>query len=250
MKKIIAVCLLSAVFCSSVAAAGLDDLVLITEEYPPFNFSLDGVRQGIATDALIEMLAAAGSLKSHKDVASIPWARGYQIALRTPNVLLYSMTRTEAREKLFKWVGPIVPADIVLLEKKSRRLKISDLQQLNEPNMRIGVVLDDVGEQLLKEHQISDKHIFPLNKGIYLAKMLKEDRIDLAAYDQLVLFWQLKQLGENPKDYAPVYTLDESGYYYALSLGTSDRLVEKLQKELDRIKATGRLDAIIKSYLQ
>jgi len=250
MKKFFAACLLLVLFCSPVAAENFDDLILITEEYPPFSFTEDGFRRGIATDALMEILAASGSLKSHKDVASLPWARGYHIALNTPNVLLFSVMRTNAREKLFKWVGPIIAADIVLLQKTSHHLVIDNPQQINEQKLKVGVVLDDVGQLLLKERQINDRQIFPLNKGSYLAQMLNEDRVDLAAYDQLVMFWNLKQLGADPKGFSPVYTLDKSGYYYALSLDVDDLLVEKLQKELDRLKSTGRLNTIIQSYLQ
>ena len=250
MKRILAAGLMLLLFTLPAAAQSLDDLTLITEEYPPFNFTEDGVHRGIATDALIEILAAAGSLKSHKDVASIPWARGYHIAQNAPNILLYSVTRTEAREKLFKWVGPIVEADIMLLQKTSHHLKIDNPEQINTQKLRVGVVLDDVGEQLLKEQQVNERQIFPLNKGRYLAQMLMENRVDLAAYDKMVLFWNLKQLGANPADYSSVYTLKKSGYYYALSLDVDDSLVAKLQKELDRLKSTGRLAAIIKSYMQ
>jgi len=250
MKTLFATGLLLLFFSTSVFAAGLDDLILITEEYPPFNFTEDGVHRGIATDLLMEMLAASGALKSHKDVASIPWARGYRIARKSSNILLYSVTRTEAREKLFKWVGPIVEADIVLLQKKSHHLSLEKPEQINSDKLHVGVVLDDVGEQLLKERHVDERQIFPLNNGRYLAQMLKEDRIDLAAYDSLVLTWQLKRLGANPDDYSSIYTLNKSGYYYALSLDVADNLVERLQKELDRLKRTGRLDAIINNYLQ
>jgi ABC-type amino acid transport substrate-binding protein len=250
MKGLFAAGLLLAVFAACATAAGLSELTLISEEYPPFNFTEDGIRRGIATDALMEMLAAAGSLRSSKDIASLPWARGYRIALEHPNVLLFSVTRTAAREKKFKWVGPIVEAEIVLLQKNPPQPLITNLHQVKERNLRIGVVLDDVGHQLLKENQVPSRQIVPLNKGRYLAKMLKEDRIDLAAYDKLVTLWNLKELGERPDTYLPVFTLKKSGYYFALSLGTSDQLVEILQQELDRLKSTGRLDAIIKSYLQ
>ena len=250
MKILVKAFLVLTLVCPSALAAGLDDLILITEEYPPFNFTEDGVRRGIASDILMEILADAGSLRSHKDIASLPWARGYRIALGNKNVLLFSVTRTEAREKLFKWVGPIIAADIVLLQKTSHHLAIDHPEQINSQNLKVGVVLDDVGEQRLKELHVAGRQIFPLNKGSYLAQMLLEDRIDLAAYDKLVMFWNLKQLGANLDDFSPVYTLDQSGYYYALSLDVDDHLVEKLQKELDRLKSTGRLDTIIKSYLQ
>lgn len=252
MKLLLSACLLTLLtllLTGNGLGQSLDDLTLITEEYPPFNFTEYGLHRGIATDALIEMLGAAGTLISHKDIASLPWARGYRIARRGPMVLLYSMTRTEAREKLFKWVGPIVEAKIVLLAKKSSKIALDRLDQLNDQQLKVGVVLDDVGHQLLQQQGINDRLITPLNQGAYLAQMLMEGRIDLAAYDELVIDWYLRQAGADPREFIPVHTLETSGYYYALSFDTSDELVALLQKELDRLKQRGRLEEIVKSYL-
>ena len=99
-------------------ATPLDKLILISEEYPPLNYTEDGLRRGIATDLLVEILAAAGSLKSHKDIASLPWARAYQLARRHDNILLFSVSRTRDREPLFHWVGPILQSEIVLIARK------------------------------------------------------------------------------------------------------------------------------------
>ena len=102
----------------AVSAQTVDDLTFITEDYPPFNFERDGKRQGIAVDALAEMLALAGARKTRADIKVWPWARGYETALKEKNTVLFSTTRTEAREGLFKWVGPIMPSRIVLVAKK------------------------------------------------------------------------------------------------------------------------------------
>lgn len=248
IKRLLTIILL--LFCAdSLPAQNIDNLLLITEEYPPLNFSEDGIRQGIATDLLVEMLAANGSLKSHKDIASLPWARGYRIIQHNSNILLYSMTRTEARENLFKWVGPIIQSQIVLLARKDRQIQIDDLQEINRKNYRVGVVLDDVGEQLLLEQGVAKSRLTPSNKGIYLLDTLNNGGFDLISYDQLVSRWHIRSLGMNPGDFEPVYSLQTVDYYYALSLDTDEQLIDLLQKELDRFKANGRLDELIHAYL-
>ena len=249
MKYIFGLLILLLIPVVSVATSSVDDLTLITEEYPPFNFSEDGVRYGISTDMLVEMLGASGSLRSHKDIGSLPWARAYRIAQNSENILLYSITRTKKREKLFKWVGPILQSEIVLMGKKDKKIKLASVLELNQKNLRIGVVLDDIGHQLLKGQGIATKHLYPSNKGIYLAQMLTKDRVDLIAYDKMVALWNLKSLGFKPNDYEPVLTLKKADYYYALSLDVSDELVNQLQSELDRFKKNDRLDEIIRSYL-
>ena len=61
-----------------------------------------------------EMLKVAGSQQTRGDIAFLPWARAYNLALNNKNVLLFSTTRTEAREALFKGVGPILKSNFVL----------------------------------------------------------------------------------------------------------------------------------------
>lgn len=248
--KILFALLLAVQSAATCYAATVDELIIITEEYPPLNYTEYGLHRGIATDLLVEMLATTGSLKSHKDIASLPWARGYQLARKQPNLLLFSMTRTSSRESLFHWVGPILQSEIVLLARKESRLQLDNLQQLQNQDLKIGVVLDDVGQQLLKEQQIDPHQIYPFNQGILLAKMLAEKRVDLIAYDALVSRWNLHTLDYNPDDFEIVYRLQKANYYYALNLKTDLAIVARLQKELDRLTKNGRLDTIIKSYLQ
>ncbi len=233
----------------SAAAQSIDDLIIITEEYPPLNFSEDGIRRGIATDLLVEMLGAGGSLKSHKDIASLSWARGFRILQHNNNILLYSMTRTAAREDQFKWVGPIIHSEIVLLARKDRQIRIDDLSQIGRQGYRVGVVLDDVGAQLLREQGVAKKNLFPSNKGVYLLETLNRGGFDLIGYDKLVSLWHLRSLGLNPDDFEPVYSLQSADYYFAFSRDTDDQVIATLQKELDRFKTNGRLQELTEKYL-
>jgi ABC-type amino acid transport substrate-binding protein len=234
---------------TSLYAQNLNDLVFITEEYPPFNFTAEGRTQGISTDILLEMLKLAGASQTREDIGSLPWARGYNVALTTEDVLLYSTTRTAARENLFKWVGPIIRSKIVLFARKDRNLALSSIDDINQMKLRVGVVLNDVGEQTLLELGVKRNGIYRFNKGIHLAEMLEKGRIDLLAYGNLVTLWNLKSLGFNPSDYEAIYTLKEAEYYYALNRKTDDQIINQLQKALDHLKESGRVAAIIKGYL-
>lgn len=83
-------------------------LTLTTEDYPPFNFAKDGGKTitGSSTDVMNEVLKRTGIKAT---IALLPWERAYKEARWMTKILgIYSTTRTEAREKLFKWVGPLV----------------------------------------------------------------------------------------------------------------------------------------------
>ena len=230
-------------------AQSLDELNFITEDYPPFNFERGGRRMGSAVDLLHEMLAAAGATKTREDVRVWPWARAYETALREKNTVLFSTTRTEERENLFKWVGPIVPSRIVLTAKKTRRIRINAPADLNRMNLRIGVVREDIGGRLLEKMGVQTEKMLQANSGMSVAKMLQAERVDLCAYGARVILWNLKELGYPSGDYEEVFTLAESQqYYFAVNRDTDDTLVAKLQAALDEVKAKGRFDEIVARY--
>lgn len=235
--------------CLPAAAQSVDDLIFITEDYPPFNFERDGRRLGVAIDVLEEMLAQAGSKKTRADIRVWPWARGYETALKEKNTVLFSTARTEAREHLFKWVGPIMPSRIVLVAKKQRAILIKSVDDLKQSSYRIGVVREDIGGQLLANLGVNKDRTVQANSGVSVAKMLQADRVDIWAYGAPVIMWNLKELGYPADAYEEVFTLTESQhYYYAINKDTDDKLVEKLQSALEQVKAKGRFNAIIARY--
>lgn len=246
-KTIAAACLLAAPAFTH--AQSLDDLTFITEELPPFNFEYDGKRQGIAVDTLVEMLAASSAKKTRADIKLWPWARGYDTVMKEKNTVLFSTMRTAAREKLFKWVGPIISTRIVLVAKKNRGIKIRAIDELNRMNLKIGVIREDIGDLLLAKMGVDKDKILQANSGVSVAKMLHAGRVDLWAYSAPVILWNLKELGYDTGEYEEVYTLTESDQiYFAVNKDTDDKLVAKLQAALDQLKANGKFNEIVARY--
>jgi polar amino acid transport system substrate-binding protein len=90
------------------------DLVLLTENFPPYNMAKDGKNfakdeniNGIAADIVREMFKRAGL--TYSLTLRFPWERVYKQALENPGYGAFVMARLPDREKLFKWVGPIGP---------------------------------------------------------------------------------------------------------------------------------------------
>jgi polar amino acid transport system substrate-binding protein len=243
---------LAAIFIALAAPAhaqSIDDLVFITEDYPPFNFERGGKRQGIAVDLLTEMLVLSGARKTRADIKVWPWARAYDTALTERNTVLFSTIRTEAREQQFKWVGPIMPSRIVLVAKKMRGIRLAGIGDINRAGYKIGVVREDIGGLLLANMGVGKERMVQANSGVSLARMLQSDRIDIWAYGAWVIMWNLKELGFAPDEYEEVFTLTESNqYYFALHKETDDRLVARLQAALDQVQVSPRFGEIVARY--
>lgn len=234
-------------FCSSlthVMAQQLRDLVFMTEEYPPYNYTEHNQLKGISIDVLDQALNSFG-LQPVK-VKSYPWVRGYEAVLRGPNVVLFSMTRTVAREDLFQWVGPISPTEIVLIAKKGR----VEFDEENLPRRySIGVVRSDIGE-LLVSQRFGSVNLQFSSQPDQVAKQLISDRIDIWAYEKNVALWLIKQMGSNPDDFEVLYVLEKSDLYFALSKDVDKRLVRQLQNAVDHITSIGLTEKIIKKNLK
>jgi len=248
MKKLILI-VCGLIISTPLFAQSIDDLVFITEDYAPLNFRKNGKVQGISVDVMVEMLKVVGSKKTREDILLQPWARGYKQALNKKNTALFAMSRTEAREELFKWVGPIIPSNIVLVAKKSRGIKINSVEDIFQYNT-IGVVRDDIGEQLLLELGVSKKQLHQTHSGTLIAKMLHRDRVDMWAYGGIVALWKIKELGFNPSDYEEVYTLKETQQYFAFHKDTESAVIAKLQNALGELRSNGKLKEIVSTYLQ
>ncbi|MCF6178218.1 MAG: transporter substrate-binding domain-containing protein [Geopsychrobacter sp.] len=233
---------------TSAFAQTADDLTYMTEEYPPFNFQINGKLQGISIDLLEKVFQQIGANKSRADIQLIPWAKGYEAVKNQPNTVLFAMTRTEARESLFKWVGPLAPARIVVMARKADGIKIDSVADLNK--YKIGAIREDIGEQLLLSGGVSKDSVDASSSIEANIKKLDRGRIDLWAYDQTVAMYAIKKAGYNPQDFESVYVLKDGALYYAFNKGTDEGLIQKFQTALDAVKQSGEYAKILGAYGQ
>lgn len=247
LQLVLIPCLLGAMLPRPVAAEnGWQALQVYTEEFPPYNYTESGIARGISVDVLLEATEAAGLPLERKDIRSLPWARGYQLVQKGPGILLFSMTRSEAREALFQWVGPIISTRVALIARKARGLKVSTVADIG--SLRIGAIRDDIGHLLVRELGVSDKDLQVSANAVSIAHMLSKDRIDLWAYDETTAMWFIKRLGLNTTDYETVYVLRDGEMYYAFSHDVDVESLHQLQAGLDKLKQQQRYLDIINQY--
>ncbi|MDM8537118.1 ABC transporter substrate-binding protein [Desulfobacterales bacterium HSG17] len=224
----------------------IDDFRLLTEEYPPFNFKRNNFLQGISVDMMEEILKKVDANTTREDIELLPWARAYRDVLREKNTCLFAMTRTKEREALFKWVGPFATLKIVLTAPKYRRIIIKSIEDINK--YIVGVVRDDVGEQILVQNGIIKGTLSIVHHPDINAKKLVAGRIDLWAYADITARWILRENGYDSNEYESVYVLKEGQLYFALNAKTPDYLIQKLQQALDDLKTEGLHQKILDKY--
>jgi polar amino acid transport system substrate-binding protein len=244
IRNLLLICLVS----GSATAASVDDIDFMTENYPPFNFEKNGNLQGISVDTLALMLKRVGSKQTRKDIQLLPWARSYIRVQSQPNTCLFLMSRTEKREMLFKWVGPVIPNTTGLIARKDRQIEINSVQDLQ--NYTIGTIRDDIAELDLVNAGVSLNDMERVAETILNIKKLNLGRIDLWAYGENIAMWELKAHGFNPADYESLHSFSSEDAYFAFHKDTPDTVLQQLQAALDAIKAEGEFDKILDQYLQ
>lgn len=215
----------------------LAPLTFITEEYPPYNYIDNQQLTGESIDLLEAIFAATKTPLSRHDVRYYPWVRGYELALSQPNTVLFSTTRTPARESNFHWVGPIAQDRVVLLAHHDAPVTIDSLPQAIDQGLSVAVIREDIGAQALLEAGYPENLLVPAIDNRSALSMLTRGRVDLWAYSEDVAAWIAESEGYPKDDLIPIHTLSESSLYFAINQATDQRLVTLMQQALDRVLA-------------
>lgn len=235
---------------SGMARAEIDpnyNVVLLTENFPPYNMAINGKNfaqedniDGIAADVVREMFKRAGV--AYSLTLRFPWDRIYKLALEKPGYGVFVTARLPEREELFKWVGPIGPDDWVLLARGDSNLVVNSLQQAK--GYRIGAYKGDA----IAEH-LEKQGLQPITslRDQENAKKLVAGQIDLWATGDPAGRYLARQ--EGVSGLKTVMRFNSAQLYLALNREVPDEVVQKLQTELDKMRAEGFVDTILNSYL-
>lgn len=243
-KYLLGLLLSGGLFMSQSSAS---ELKLLTENYPPYNMEIKGELKGLAIDVLDSMLENMGNQEIKNNIKIGAWSRVYSYAKNKKNHMVFSTTRTDEREKLFKWVGPIVKSKIGIITLKNSNIKITNISDLNK--YTIGAVKKDIGQSLLIKAGVDNiKSSGGASAVKTLYKKLTKGKIDMFAYETVVSKYIGTKNGYSTDDFKVAYVLKEADLYFAFNIDTSDEIITKWQKSLDTIKEAGTLAKIIKKY--
>ncbi|EWH02133.1 substrate-binding periplasmic protein [Halomonas sp. BC04] len=226
------------------ASAGLDELTFITEEYPPYNYKHGERLEGLSIETLERIFEETATPLSRDDIHYLPWARGYETALTDPATVLFSTTRTEQRESLFQWVGPIATDRVTLIARRDSGIELDSLDDLMTGTYRVAVIREDIGAQRLQEAGIPSDQLHLAMSNVSALKMLERGRVDLWAYGEDVAFWLMEEHNLPIADFMSVLTISKSDLYYALHRDTDPDLVARMQTALDALRRRGELGNI------
>ncbi len=236
--SIICLCGIWASAILPVSARG-EELRLLTEENPPLNFTKDGQATGLAVDIVD---AIQKRLHQTVPVKFYPWVRSYQFALDGPMVGLFSTIRTEQREALFKWVGPISTVKTSLYGKRGDTVSIASLDQAKTLK-QIGVPADYDTDQMLTKAGFTN--LIEVKTPQELINRLIAGTLPYITATQ----FQMLRDGAPIAEAKPLYTIKTAAHYVAFSKDTPDSVIAAWQGALDQMKTDGEFAKLYAKWL-
>ncbi len=216
---------------------------MMTEEYPPVTFMKDGKVSGFVTDMVREICIRQG-IKDNIRLTS--WDEAYKAALINPNVVLFSTERTDEREKLFQWVGPVGKNSAIFYAKKGSVIRINSLDDARKA-AAIATTTNWFTEQDLRRRGFTNLVSAPL--PVDNVRMLMQGEVQLSIFTDITVAEIVKNAGYTMDDLEPVFTVSSTYFYIAMSLGTPPEIVKKWQSVLDELKEDGTFEKIYTSYI-
>jgi len=208
-----------------------DKLLVVTEPWFPYNYvDLEGEVSGISTEIITSVLKHA-KIKFKIDI--YPWQRSYSMALAQDNVLIYSIYRTQEREKLFHWICPLISSPLQSVYKLSNRkdLHIKKEDDLNKYSFSItrGTYIHKL---FVNKGMVEGVNLFLTSSNKSNVQMLLNNRVDLLVEIDEAMEKMLASLNLPSDTIEKVYTLkteDQAELCMAISKGTPSYIVDKVR---------------------
>jgi len=224
------------------------EVTVVTEIWEPYNFIKDGRVIGISTEIVKHTLQQAGMTIKDGKIGVYPWARAYAMALKDENVLIYTILRTKEREKLFKWVGRLLPSEKFYFYKHRTRSDVVVKTLDDAKQYKIGVLRDSIHGQFLIAHGFPKKSLEVVSDQMLNLRKLLYDRIDLIIDVEATLKIRTQEQNLPLSEFQQVLFLFEHGHYMAFSQKTSDAVVERVQSAFQNVQTSGIIQKILEKY--
>ena len=224
--------------CTAVLAEGINLQAIV---YPPLVYEVDGGVRGAAPDVVRAIQAELGDTSP---MVVMPWLRGYELTKQGTGQALFAIVRIPEREKLFKWVGPVFSEGDYFFQKRGAGLDIKALADARKV-ARIAVRRDGYTHQALKAERFTNLDVGPSYESSY--RKLVQGRVDLVLMGERTYYYMVKSAGLDPEEFERTeYRFAESSAWLAFSRDIPDETIGRWQKALDKLKADGAYDDIMK----
>ncbi len=213
-------------------------LTFATENCPPFNYiNDDGHASGTSVEIISEMLKRTNIRAS---IEFYPWARAYKMANTLRDVCAFTTSRTEDRERNFKWVGPLgldswtlyAKADSQIFAKTLADVLVYKIGALNEGGQASYLKANGFKVETASSEQLN-------------YRKLLLGRFDLWAVGSSTAEWIAKNEGVPIKK---ILNFRKMKTYIACNPSVADSDIETMNSTLRQMRIDRYSDRVIEAY--
>ncbi len=208
---------------------------IYTENFPPYNYQVDGKLLGLSSQIIQQMSRELGV---QPVISFLPWTRAYKYAKERENSGIFSIVRIPTREDDFQWVGPIETVNIGIYtsEKNHTQYFGDNAHRLNQAKKvpSIGVQRGGAAERILTSMEFLNLDYSETTRKAILR--LINNRYELLALDDNYLKFILEAENVPIDRVRRIADVGKFDLYLAFSNSTPKNVVSKWQLALDKIK--------------
>lgn len=238
--------------CAELTSSVTPPLRIVTESFPPYSYKNNQGEIDGAVALVVKQLLKQMQLDTPIEI--LPWARAYNIALKSPNVLIFSLVRIPPREQHFHWLVPVTSINIgVYALPESEGAKLESLDNIEQ--LTIGVMRESSSINFFKSFRnVTNDNLIEMATFEQLYKMLMHKRVNFVlAPDLLVKYLNHKYQTPLTKQPIPIYQLplqQRSTMYLAMSKSSTPSLVMQFKQAIAELQKTGQIMATVDGYKQ
>lgn len=224
------------------AGASAQKITVVTEFFPPYQI-IDQQQQlsGCATNVVKALFAQTQDIPAFE---VLPWSRAYITALRTPNVMIFSIAHNKIRDNKFYWLGNLAEEYLYFWGLKTHfQQPIDSLDKLKK--FSIATSKNSNPEQYMQHHGF--EHIYPITKIEQGIKMLMRERVDLISGSENSLKQRSEQLGLDFNQLTKVYELKDLNHplSVAFNINSTAELLATYQKAWNALEQQGTIKQLM-----
>lgn len=215
-----------------------------TENLIPFNYKDDSTLKGMSVELVQELFRR---INEPLNIHLYPWARAYNLALTSTKTVLFSTARSDEREDLFHWVGPLYNDTIYFYKKSDNAIVINSWEDAQKVD-NVLVVRDFPEMYILKEAGFENIQL--TNSQESSMRMVMQNRAELFVIAVSVAEEIAKDIHVEYDNLEKTVPVIEMNLYLALSKDIPVEVVAQWQRVLDEIKLDGTYEKIADKYLR
>ncbi len=211
----------------------LSGLRVVTENYPPYNYVENGELKGKGVKIVKALLE---DLKLNTSIEVMSWSVAYNLALKRPETLLFSISRTKDREELFHWIGPIATAAPYFFANSTlANIKESELNKYTAC-----AVKGDYKAKYLKDNGFKIVYVKSFKQCV---KLLGRSRVDLVLSSTNSFNEEVNKLKGRSIFFKKLFAVKElnKGIYLAFGKQTHIKLIKKFRASFLRLKTSKKI---------